>query len=104
MNKTIAAAILAAASLTSVASFAENLDNPAFPVTQGAPVSRAQVQAELAQYQQQLASAPARAETPRFVAQDNAPSVSRAQVQAELNAWENKQAQLPARAEDRVPV
>lgn len=87
MNKTFAAILVAAAGFAAAPSFAENLDNPAFPEVQGTPVSRAQVQAELAQYQQQLHSQPARAEEPRYVASGMQPStLTRAQVQADAIA------------------
>ena len=47
MNRTLAAFVFAAASLGATASFAENLNNPAFPAdtAQGTQVSRAEVQA-----------------------------------------------------------
>lgn len=84
-SKTLAALLVAAAGFAAAPSFAENLDNPAFPEAQGAPVSRAQVQAELDQYQQQLHSQPARAQEPPFAARGNGqPSVlTRDQVRAE---------------------
>ena len=87
MNRTLAAFVFAAASLGATASFAENLNNPAFPAdtAQGTQVSRAEVQADLAQ---------ARADGSLLSAGDNTAypviqarsTLSREQVQAETRS------------------
>ncbi|KAF1019257.1 MAG: hypothetical protein GAK30_03225 [Paracidovorax wautersii] len=105
MNKKLAVILVAAAAgLASTASFAENLDNPAFPAVQGTPVSRAQVQAELAQYERAVASAPATAEDAAPVAAETGAPVSRAQVAAELQQYQLQAASGPATAEDPAPL
>lgn len=105
MNKKLATLlVVAAAGLASTASFAENLDNPAFPVVQGTPVSRAQVQADLAQYERAVASAPATAEDAAPVAIEAGAPVSRSQVAAELQQYQQQVSSRPATAEDPAPL
>lgn len=104
MNKKLILAI-ATLGLASSAFAVQTAEDPA-PVAAetGAPVSRAQVEAELRQYQQQQASAPARAESAAPVAAATGAPVSRAQVEAELQRYEQRLSAGPARAEDSAPL
>ncbi|MFT4192137.1 MAG: DUF4148 domain-containing protein [Comamonas sp.] len=104
MNKKI---ILALASLTLAGgAFAvQTAEDPVpFVADTGAPVSRAQVQAELAQYQRQLASAPVRSENAAPVAAEVGQPLSRAQVQAELQSYLQHLSSRPAHSEDPAPL
>lgn len=104
MKKNIILAVAALGLASSAFAFQTAEDHAPVAAQTGAPVSTAQVQADLQQYLHQVASAPARAESTSPVTVQTGAPVSRSQVQAELQRYEQQVASRPARAEDGAPL